>query len=333
MDAPRPDAPRLIIKTPQEVKTVQLLEHKVWTIGRNRSNLIRILDRFASRFHGKLEIFEGRLCCYWDLNSSNGSLLNDQRIQSGVILNHGDRITIGSTELLLKHRFVTTASQPQLPVNQQVLMIHASAVQGKIWQEILLSQNIAVEWDCPGTDLQQLVNLRTTTHTLPGLLILDVNAIAGDISALGHWCRTKVIETQILLIDSQRNTIPPEEQSQAKANGFLDLYPAFSPRLLTQRAQFEPPLQTVLKGCGQPLTLNDDSLSKALQALSQLINQTAHSIPHVPHDAELHKVEPHDAEPHKAEPRNAELPELEDDPWDQDPEELTSLQVDSTLER
>jgi FHA domain len=271
------DTPHIILKTSQKAQRIQLSERKVWTIGRDRANFIRIPDQFASRFHARLEIFEGRHCCFWDLNSSNGSLHNNQPIQGGVLLNHGDCISIGSADLILKHSFVTAHDLPQPPSNQQVMMVHASAIQGKIWQEILLSQNIAVLWETPGVDLRQLISLRTTTNTLPQLLIVDVRAVSNDIDVLSQWCRAQQIKVQILLIDSRSNRISKSEQSQAKARGFLDLYPAFSQRLLNKKSGFEQPLQTVLKGCGLT-TPKYSEFFKALETLDQLLNQTSRSI-------------------------------------------------------
>jgi hypothetical protein len=157
------------------------------------------------------------------------------------------------------------------------MMVHASAIQGKIWQEILLSQNIAVLWETPGVDLRQLISLRTTTNTLPQLLIVDVRAVSNDIDVLSQWCRAQQIKVQILLIDSRSNRISKSEQSQAKARGFLDLYPAFSQRLLNKKSGFEQPLQTVLKGCGLT-TPKYSEFFKALETLDQLLNQTSRSI-------------------------------------------------------
>jgi pSer/pThr/pTyr-binding forkhead associated (FHA) protein len=268
------ETPRIILKTTQTVQTIQLDQHKVWTIGRDRNNLIQISDRFASRFHAKLEIFEGRHCCFWDLSSRNGTLHNDLPLINGVLLNHGDRIKIGSVELLFKHSFIATYDQHQAEQNRQVVMVHASAIQGKIWQEILLSQDIAVIWETPGVDLKQLISLSAISNTLPQLLIIDIRAVPKDIYTLTQWCQVQQIKVQILLIDSLALEISESKYLQARAKGFLDLYPAFSQNLLTQKSELAQRVRTILKTCGL-MTLHDKKLFKALEKLDQLLYKAA----------------------------------------------------------
>jgi FHA domain len=271
-------SPRIILTTPQKTQTIYLSEHRICTIGRDPANFIQILDRFASRFHAKIEMFEDRHCCFYDLNSSNGSLHNGQTVTDAVILSHGDHITIGSAEMLLKHGFVTKHDLPETNSILQVLMIHSSAVQGKIWQEIFLSQDIPVIWEIPGVDLKQMIGLRTTANTLPQLLIIDVRAVSSDVHTLSRWCRTQQIKVQILLIDSRCTEVAKSEQSQAKAKGFVGLYPAFSHRLLLQKSELAKQVQTVLNSVGRD-TLKYSALFKSLETLDQMLRQSSRLAP------------------------------------------------------
>ena len=270
------EPPQIILKTPEELKTLNLSEQRVWTIGRDPSNLIQISDRFASRFHAKLEVFENRHCCFYDLNSRNGSLHNGQPVSGGVFLAHGDRVVIGSAELLLKHPCITahdfSGAQPAL----QALMIQGSAVQGKIWQEILLSQGFSVTWEIPGVDLQQLIGLRSAAHTLPHLLIIDIRAVSSDISALSRWCRSQQIKVQILLIDSHCTQVVKAEQSEAKAKGFLELYPAFPHQLLARKAELTQQVQLIMSSLGR-LQIKESELFKVLESLDQTLRKTSRS--------------------------------------------------------
>lgn len=267
------ETPRIIFKTPDDLQTIQLCDHQVWTIGRDPTSLIRITDRFASRFHAKLKVFKERHCCFWDLNSSNGSLYNGQPVKGQVLLSHGDQITIGNAELTFKHSFVTKHDQPALQLNRQVLMVQGSAVQGKIWQEIFLSQDVAVIWETPFVDLKQLIGLRTASHTLPELLVIDVRAVSAEIYELSRWCRTQEIKTQILLIDSQETEVSKSDQSKAKSKGFLGLYPAFSQALMSHKTELAQQMQTVFNGFGKT-SLNQAQLFKALASLEQMLYQT-----------------------------------------------------------
>ena len=67
------------------------------TMGRATSNNVQIADGQASRQHAEIRYENGRHIVA-DLNSTNGTLVNDQRINGSQPLNHGDIITIGSTE-------------------------------------------------------------------------------------------------------------------------------------------------------------------------------------------------------------------------------------------
>jgi len=75
------------------------LSDKPMTIGRDAEASIQILDRSASRFHA--EIFPvGGMYFVRDLDSKNGTLVNDDPITDEELLREGDVIKIGSTELL-----------------------------------------------------------------------------------------------------------------------------------------------------------------------------------------------------------------------------------------
>ena len=68
------------------------------TIGRHGSNDIQLFDGKASRKHARL-VFEGSRHKLFDLGSSNGTFVNECRIDQCVLVN-GDKISIGGTILL-----------------------------------------------------------------------------------------------------------------------------------------------------------------------------------------------------------------------------------------
>jgi len=71
---------------------------KPLTIGRDAEAGIQILDRSASRFH--CEIFPvGGMWFVKDLDSKNGTSINDEKLVDEELLRFGDVIKIGSTEL------------------------------------------------------------------------------------------------------------------------------------------------------------------------------------------------------------------------------------------
>jgi len=75
-------------------------------IGRGRDCTIALNDATVSKWHARLH-FDGRHAVVEDLNSTNGTLVNGRRIESGesVQLRRGDQIGIGSSHLV----FVTVA--------------------------------------------------------------------------------------------------------------------------------------------------------------------------------------------------------------------------------
>jgi pSer/pThr/pTyr-binding forkhead associated (FHA) protein len=272
------NTPQLIVQTATEIRNFQLLDRSEWTIGREPSNLIQILDRFSSRFHAVIGVVEARHIYFRDLNSRNGSTLDGIKITEPVLLKHGDRIMIGSTGLVLKHNYVTTV-QGLLPISQQqaqqqALMIHASAVQGKIWQELLLSQEISVLWDVPGANLQKIIGLQAAANLLPPLLIIDTQAIQEDLYGLSHWCRLQRLSVEILLVDSSRSQIPDSEQAYVKTLGFLDFLPALPVGTLC--IQYQSILQNTIHilTAFQAQDLNPDTLLTALRGLDQLLSKT-----------------------------------------------------------
>lgn len=69
------------------------------TIGRDENNSICIKDRFMSKFHAKI-IFDENMYFLEDLNSANGTLLNDELIKDAIELKSGDIIKIGQLQFL-----------------------------------------------------------------------------------------------------------------------------------------------------------------------------------------------------------------------------------------
>ena len=85
---------------------------KQFQIGRDGSNDIVISDSTVSRFHGII-FFEGNGSVFFeDLNSSNGSFVNGNRIYGNVQLKTTDIVKVGK-ELLKWHDYQTFSSVNQ----------------------------------------------------------------------------------------------------------------------------------------------------------------------------------------------------------------------------
>ena len=97
-DAPQPTPARAALGAiVQRDGTRHPVGNAPLAMGRATSNNVQIADGQASRQHAEIRYENGRHIVA-DLNSTNGTLVNDQRITGSQHLNHGDIITIGSTE-------------------------------------------------------------------------------------------------------------------------------------------------------------------------------------------------------------------------------------------
>ena len=97
-DAPQPTPARAALGAiVQRDGTRHPVGNAPLSMGRATSNNVQIADGQASRQHAEIRYENGRHIVA-DLNSTNGTLVNDHRITGSQQLNHGDIITIGSTE-------------------------------------------------------------------------------------------------------------------------------------------------------------------------------------------------------------------------------------------
>lgn len=86
-----------IVTGPHQGRTYEI-EDAPLTIGREENQIIQILDQGVSRTHA--EIFRlGELCFVRDLNSTNGTFVNNVRVTEELLKN-GDRLLIGTTVLV-----------------------------------------------------------------------------------------------------------------------------------------------------------------------------------------------------------------------------------------
>jgi ABC transport system ATP-binding/permease protein len=91
---------RLSIVDDESNNTVVNLVRKQYTIGRAEENAVRLTERNISRQHAVLE----RVGDAWvarDLDSYNGSFVNDEHLEADRVLKHGDRLRFGDYEAVL----------------------------------------------------------------------------------------------------------------------------------------------------------------------------------------------------------------------------------------
>ncbi|MPM87154.1 hypothetical protein SDC9_134248 [bioreactor metagenome] len=70
--------------------------NEILTMGRNEDNMVVLEDRYVSSHHLKI-YFRNTDYILEDLNSTNGTFINEVRIKNKVTLNKGDKIRVGTS--------------------------------------------------------------------------------------------------------------------------------------------------------------------------------------------------------------------------------------------
>ena len=90
----------LILSGHREGEAFPVAEGQAVTIGRDEGNTILLKDRNLSRIHCQIEILSGS-CHVTDLNSTNGTVVNAQRIYEPTPIEPDDEVEVGITRLRL----------------------------------------------------------------------------------------------------------------------------------------------------------------------------------------------------------------------------------------
>jgi predicted component of type VI protein secretion system len=93
-------------------RTAYTLAKRTVTIGRDAASIIHLRDPAVSRFHADVRAEAGQYVLY--SMGSAGTRINGQRVASPQVLEEGDRIEIGDTEM----RFTRAALPPGIEVTE-----------------------------------------------------------------------------------------------------------------------------------------------------------------------------------------------------------------------
>ena len=88
-----------------------LLLESLTRIGRDVENEIVVMSKRASREHAHI-LREGRRVLLQDNDSTNGTYLNGERLQTRTLLRDGDRIGVGQIKFLIHVPETTTHETP-----------------------------------------------------------------------------------------------------------------------------------------------------------------------------------------------------------------------------
>jgi len=98
----------IIIMTGPKKGDYYPLGHRTNVIGRDEALLIQILDKHVSRKHMQIRFDEKKEdYLALDMKSRHGVFINGSKISNEVVLNDGDEIHIGQTDLLFTEKDFT----------------------------------------------------------------------------------------------------------------------------------------------------------------------------------------------------------------------------------
>ncbi len=227
--------PCLTIQTPKGSEKLELTDRGVWTFGRGSKNTVRLDDSFASRYHARLQVTQSQHCYFVDLDSRNGTLLNDEPLTTPMWLKHGDRISIGEITLSFEDGPAQNEDSASTPPLLSVLMVNESVAQGEIWKEIFNTIKISMVWEKSSKILKQSFEERIISNSLPKLLLIDVSEYP-NVYHFCSWCRQEFPQIQIFLLDSVRKEISNIERQIAIKQGVLNFFPAMKREYLVLRS-------------------------------------------------------------------------------------------------
>lgn len=100
----------VIVRKRKRIWTAQL-RHSEATLGRARDCTVRIPSAEVSRLHCRLRMERG-LVTVEDLESANGTFVNDTRIREPEVIHPGDRLTVGPVTFVVEYELPTEALRP-----------------------------------------------------------------------------------------------------------------------------------------------------------------------------------------------------------------------------
>lgn len=91
--------PHLLLQTTNGVRQFPLVDGAYWTIGRSKSNILRITEQWISRSHALIQQLENGEFYLIDLGSRNGSFVNGRRVNVPTLLQDQDQVMFGQSEM------------------------------------------------------------------------------------------------------------------------------------------------------------------------------------------------------------------------------------------
>ncbi|WP_404786102.1 FHA domain-containing protein [Altericista sp. CCNU0014] len=258
-----------------------LVGQKFWTVGSSPNCKIVCTDDQISSQHALLIATANREIYFCDLQSINGSFVNQRPISCPVLLHHGDRLKMGPLEL--EFQYSGELPVARLPAAQKtVLLVQVRANQDEIWRTLLKTCGVSIHEDSytDRTHSEAIETLLERLERKPDLIVADLEALKPNPYEFCRWCRGQHPSLKIILTCGNRADIFSSERRWVKQQGAIDLLPGFSQEsffslsLTDAIARFECVLQALDLPASQV-----SSLEPMLRSLMYQLNAAADPLP------------------------------------------------------
>jgi diguanylate cyclase (GGDEF)-like protein/PAS domain S-box-containing protein len=277
--------PTLVAHTAPQNTHIDLIEGKSWSMGRSLESTVVMSDRWVSRNHAEIQRLDNGSYYLVDLGSGNGSFVNGQRVTMPVLLNDGDLLMIGRTEIefLFTVPELPTQVQQQLPTPQisgqkdptskTVLLMQSSQAQADIWRAALQSQGIKLIGLNSEVNLQEMIQQRAQSgRSLPDLLLVDMTILRPNPYSFCRWCHSEYPQLKIVLTSGTRTEVPASERQWAIHQGAVDLLAAFpEEKLFSKLVDIAAKVRSLLNVLDSH-PVSQQSLASALMSVQTIAN-------------------------------------------------------------
>lgn len=101
----------ILMAQDDQASKIYPLNQNVTHVGRSRSSHVQVADPLVSTKHLSVSV-SGNTCVVNDLDSSNGTFINGDRLVGARVLNDGDEILLGKTTLQFAARQMNVSKRP-----------------------------------------------------------------------------------------------------------------------------------------------------------------------------------------------------------------------------
>lgn len=205
-----------------------LVGKKFWVVGSSPDCHIVFSNDYISSHHALLLATADRAIYFCDLQSVNGSFVNEEQVFVPTLLKHGDLLRIGPLEIEFQHTSEFPVGHTPVPA-RVVLLLQPSEAQAAIWSAILKACNIAVIYESKAPqESEQFAAFIPTLEKLPDLLLADMETLKPNPYAFCRWCHNQYPSLKIILTCSNRTEIFESEKRWVAQQGAVDLLAGFS---------------------------------------------------------------------------------------------------------